>query len=131
MPLTAAEANALLNASTLNATYSFTTGPTKLALVTANGSATAAGTEVSGGTGPYSRQTCTFGTGATNGTISNTSTITFSGMPGVTVVGVEIWDSAGTPNRKWWGSLAASRQLQAGDSLNFASGSVSASLGLS
>lgn len=129
MPLTTAECANLLNQSTLASSYTWTTGPTKLALLTAQAGspATTAGTEVTGGTGPYARQTCAFSATAT-GTISNTTAITFSGMPAGTIAFFEIWDSAGTPNRKWYGSLTASRTLQAGDSINFAAGSVSLGL---
>ncbi len=129
MPLTTAEANALLNASTLAVSYPYTTGPTRLALLTAvSGTpATTAGTEVSGGSGPYSRQVASFSVAA-NGTITNNSTITFTGMPACTVVAVEIYDSATTPNRKWYGNLTASRTLQAGDSLSLASNALSLQL---
>ena len=126
MPLTTAECNNLLNASTNATSYPNTTA-TKLGLVTAVGNATAAGTEVTGGSGPYARQACTFST-ASGGSIANSSTVTFTGMPACTVVGAEIWDSAGTPNRKWYMSLTASRTLQAGDSISFAASAVSLGL---
>lgn len=125
--LTTNEANALLNASTINATYSYTTS-CKLALCTATGNATTAGTEVTGGAGPYARQTATFATGASGGAISNTSAITYSGMPAGTVTGVDLYDTAGTPNRKWWGGLTTSRALLAGDSLSFAIGALTLTL---
>ena len=127
MPLTTTECNNLLNASANAATYPNTTA-TKLGLVTAVGNATTAGTEVSGGSGPYARQLCPFSTAA-SGSIANSGTVTFTGMPACTVVGAEIWDSAGTPNRKWYMPLTASRTLSAGDSISFATSAVS--LGLS
>jgi hypothetical protein len=43
-------------------------------------------------------------------------------MPAATVNGVEIWDSAGTPVRLWWGPLTTPRSLQAGDELKFSAG---------
>jgi hypothetical protein len=49
-------------------------------------------------------------------------------MPAVTVVGVELWDSAGTPARKWWGALTASKTLNSGDTFSIASGSLTAAL---
>ena len=124
MPLTTAEANALLNASTLNADYPHTTGPTKLALLTANSTETAPGTEVTGGSGPYSRQDATFAAAASGGAISNSAAITFAGMPTCSVTGVDVYDSAATPNRKWFGPLTPARDLQAGDSLTFAIGAL-------
>ena len=128
MPLTTAEANALLNASMVKTAYPNNTA-TKLGLVSVVGSATAAGTEVSGGSGPYARQACTFSGGATSGAITNDATVTFTGMPAVTVAGFELWDSAATPNRKWFGNLTPSKALAAGDSITFPAGSIQ--LGLS
>jgi hypothetical protein len=89
--------------------------------MTANGSASSAGTEVVGGS--YASQTITFDA-ATGGSAASAAEITFSAMPAVTVVGVEIWDSAGSPVRLWWGALNSSRTLIAGDDLKFPAGSV-------
>ncbi|WP_328344803.1 phage tail fiber protein [Micromonospora sp. NBC_00421] len=119
--LTQAEANRLLDASLGAAAFAAPTGPMKLALVTANGSASAAGTEVTGGS--YARQTVVFGA-ASGGSASNTALITFAGMPATTVVGLEVFDSSGSPRRCWWGALSASKTVQAGDSVQFAIGSV-------
>jgi hypothetical protein len=101
------------------------TTPIKLALVTANGSDTAAGTEVTGGS--YARQTLTVGAAA-SGATSNSADIVFAGMPACTVVGVEIWDSAGTPVRLWYGPLAASRTVAAGDDLRVLAGELDLSI---
>jgi hypothetical protein len=101
-----------------------TTAPTlplKVRLMTANGSDSAAGTEVVGGT--YTPQTATFSAAAA-GASSNTGVVRYDGMPAATVVGVEIWDSAGTPFRWWWGPLAANKPTGAGDSLEFAVGEI-------
>lgn len=102
------------------------TGTVKLALMTANGSASAAGTEVSGGS--YARQSISF-TSYSGGTCSNSNTITFPSMPACTVVGIEVYDSAGTPFRIWWGSLDASRVVAAGDTPTFAPGALTFVLG--
>lgn len=110
----------------LNLTAAYTpTGPLKIAVVTANGSSSAAGTEVTGGS--YARQTIAFGA-ASAGSAANSAQITFSAMPAGTVVGVEIWDSAGTPFRLWWGALTTSRTLLAGDDFILPAGSVVQSL---
>jgi hypothetical protein len=93
----------------------------KLRLMTANGSASAAGTEVTGGS--YSSKTIAFNA-ASGDSAAHTADITFTGMPAVTVVGVEIWDSAGTPVRLWWGALTSSRTTLSGDDLKFAAGSI-------
>ncbi|MEU5259001.1 hypothetical protein [Amycolatopsis sp. NPDC021455] len=115
--LVEAEANRLLDASLGTAPFTAPTAPVKLALVTANGSATSAGTEVTGG--GYARQSVTF-SAASAGTASNTGLINFTNMPAATVVGAEIYDSSGTPRRAWFGSLAASKTTGAGDTLSFA-----------
>lgn len=101
------------------------TTPLKVALVTANGSDTAAGTEVTGGS--YARQTITVAA-AVNGATSNSADLVFTDMPAATVVGVEIWDSAGTPVRLWYGPLTASRTVAAGDELRITAGQLSLSL---
>ncbi|MWA08758.1 hypothetical protein E5671_06175 [Streptomyces sp. BA2] len=101
-----------------------TTAPTlplKVALVTANGSDSAAGTEVTGGS--YVRKNLTVGAAA-SGATSNTADIVWTGMPAGTIVGVEIWDSAGSPVRWWRGPLAASRTLASGDEARFPAGTL-------
>ncbi len=101
------------------------TTPLRVALVTANGSDTAAGTEVTGGS--YARKTLTTAA-AVNGATSNSADLVWTGMPAATVVGVEVWDSAGTPVRLWYGPLAASRTVLAGDELRIPAGSLTFSL---
>jgi len=88
------------------------TTPMKLALLTATGSDSTAGTEVVGGS--YTRQTITF-TAAASGAMSNSNTITFSTMPACTVTGWAIYDSAGTPIRWWHGALDVAKALNSGD----------------
>lgn len=106
----------------LNGVASYTpTGPLKARLMTVNGSAASAGTEVTGGS--YAPQTITLGA-ASSGSASNSGLLTYSAMPACTVVGVEIWDSAGTPVRLWWGALTASRNLLANDDFFLPIGSI-------
>ena len=116
--------NQLLDALVGTDTYSVTT-PIKLALVTANGSDSAAGTEVTGGS--YARQTIAFDA-ASSGSIDNNAAISFTGMPACTVVGIEIYDSAGSPKRLAYGPLTASRTVTAGDTVQFASSAITLSL---
>lgn len=99
----------------------------KVALVTANGSDSAAGTEVTAGGNAYARQSVTMGA-ASAGSSSNSGTLTWTNMPAVTVVGVEIWDSAGTPVRLWYGALTTSKTLNAGDTFTIAAGALTVSL---
>lgn len=96
-----------------------------MALVTATGDDATAGTEVTGGS--YARQTLTVAA-ASAGATTNSADLVFSGMPACTVVGVEIWDTAGSPVRLWYGALTASRTVAAGDELRLTAGSLSLSL---
>lgn len=123
--LTTAEANRLLDASLGVATYTAPTTPMKLALASAASSASAAGTEVTGGS--YARQTIAM-TAASAGSSPNTSLITFAGMPACTVTHLDIYDSNGTPRRAWWAALTASKVLGSGDALTFAASAIAASL---
>jgi hypothetical protein len=123
--LVQAHANNILDASMGTAAFTSTTTPLKVRLMTANGSGTAAGTEVTGGS--YASQTVTFAAAASGSAASNL-TVNFTLMPAVTVVGVELWDSTGTPARKWYGALAANKTLNSGDTFSVASGSLVASL---
>jgi len=123
--LTTAAANKLLDH--VNGVTSWTpTTPLKVALVTVLGSAASAGTEVTGGT--YSRQTIVPAAAFAESAASSAG-ITFGPMPACTVVGLEIYDSAGTPVRIWWGPLAASRTLAAGDTLTFSTSQITEALG--
>ena len=107
--------NQLLDALVGTASYSVT-NPIKLALVTANGDDASAGTEVTGGS--YARQTIEFDAAA-GGSISNNALISFTSMPSSTVVGIEIYDSAGSPKRIAYGPLTTSRVVTAGDTVQF------------
>lgn len=122
--LTNTAENKMLDALVGTASYSADT-PIKLALVTANGNDATAGTEVSGGS--YARQTITF-TSASSGSIGNAGVVSFTNMPTCTVVGIELWDSAGTPARLAYGSLTSNKSLTSGDTLEFAIGSITLSL---
>lgn len=101
------------------------TTPLKLALLTAQGTDSAAGTEVTGGS--YARQTITFGA-ASAGAAANTNAITFTGMPTCTVVGGAVYDSSGTPKRLWEMPAGSSRAYTAGDTAQVAIGAVTVSL---
>lgn len=121
-----AEQNNLLNGWLGIAAYTAVTGSMKLALATVTGTATTAGTEVTGGS--YLRQTIVFAT-PSSGATSNNATINFTSMPGpTTVTGIDIYDSAGSPVRRAFGALAASKTTSAGDTLSFASGAIAANL---
>jgi hypothetical protein len=119
------EANALLAASSGQAAYTAPTAPLKVALVTATGTATAPGTEVAGGS--YARQTITFGAPSA-GAIANNIALNYASMPACTVTGVDEYDSAGTPVRRWFGALSASKVVNSGDTFSIAIGSYTKTL---
>lgn len=123
--LVQAEANRLIDASFGTTAFTAPTTPMKLALVTVLGTATAAGTEVTGGS--YVRQTIALGSAAA-GSGNNSGVINFANMPVATVVGVDIYDSNATPRRCWFGALTTNRTTAAGDTISFAVSSISASL---
>lgn len=101
------------------------TTPLKVALVTANGTDAAAGTEVTGGS--YVRKNLTVGA-AVSGATSNSADLIWTGMPAATVVGVEVFDSAGSPVRLWYGALTANRTVSAGDELKILAGQLTFTL---
>lgn len=119
------EANAILEASSGKTAYPNPTSPVKVALVTATGSASAAGTEVTGGS--YARQTITFAA-ASAGSIASNVAQTYTNMPAATVTGVDEYDSAATPIRRWFGNLSTPKTTNAGDTLTIASGSYTKTL---
>lgn len=96
-----------------------------LALFTAAPSDTGGGTECSGN--GYSRQTVSWDAATgTGGTTSNSGTVTFTASGGnfgnVTHIG--IFDASTSGNLLWHGAMAASKQVNAGDSIQFATGSI-------
>lgn len=123
-------ANNIIDASLATAAFVASTAPIRCRLMTANGSATAAGTELatSGGyTSGVGAPSVTFAAAAAGANASN-SAVTVTNMPATTIVGVELWDSAGTPLRKWYGALTASKTTNAGDTFSIASGALTAAL---
>lgn len=98
------------------AAYTAATTPMKLALTSTSPTSTAAGTEVTGGS--YARQTITFGApSAATPSVSTASAVTFTTMPAITTTSVNVYDSAGTPIRRAFGDLSASKTTAAGDTL--------------
>lgn len=109
------------------------TAPLRCRLMTANGTAAAAGTELatSGGyTAGTGAPTITFAaaTAASPSVSASNVEVTVTNMPATTVVGIEIWNSNATPAREEWGALSASKTTASGDTLSFASGAITSSL---
>lgn len=128
-----AHAASLLQYSLANGTGTpvATAGNVHVRLMTANGSATVNGTELPTG-GGY-----TSGTGITPvtfaavsaGATSNSGALTVTNMPAATIVGVELWDSSGTPHRLWFGALNSSKAMNSGDSFTISAAALAISLG--
>lgn len=94
-------------------------------LMTANGSDSSAGTEVTGGS--YAAQSATFTT-ASSGATSNSADLTYTSMPACTVTGLEVWDTSGSPRRIWYGALTASKTVNSGDTFVIAAGDLDLSI---
>lgn len=120
--------NALLDLLCRGTAYTVTT-PIKARLMTANGTDSAAGTEL-GTSGGYTAlgQNITFGNAAASGSIANSVACTWTNMPAATIVGLELWSSDGTPKRLWYGALSASKTTASGDTFEFAIGDVTCTL---
>ena len=119
------EADAILAVSSGQAAYTAPTAPIKVRLCTATGTATTPGTAVTGG--GYADQSITFAAPAAGAIASNVG-LTYTSMPACTVAGVDEFDSAATPVRRWFGALTASKTVNAGDTFSIASGSYTKSL---
>lgn len=126
------EATSLLNASFGKVTYPAPTTPMMLDLMTAVGDATTAGTVVanSGGSTYAAQNLSTALANGSAGVIANSAAaVTFTNMPPVTVAGVKVSDSSGTPVRKWFGPLTTAKTTGQGDTLSFAQSTIQATLG--
>ncbi|GAB3884667.1 phage tail fiber protein [Terrabacter terrigena] len=126
--LDAAHAANIVDASLGTAAFVATTTPIRVRYMTANGTATANGTELatSGGyTSGTGAPSVTFASASTTtGQAASNAAVTTTNMPATTIVGVELWDSAATPKRKWQGALSASKTTNAGDTFTIPSGSL-------
>lgn len=130
--LNGAHAANLVDGSLATAAFVASTAPIRVRYMTANGSSTAAGTELATSAGYASgtgAPTVTFAAASTTtGQAVSNSAVSTTNMPATTVVGVELWDSAGSPARKWWGPLTASKTTVLGDTFTIASSSLTATL---
>ncbi len=92
-----------------------------LALYTATPTISGGGTEVSGGS--YARLAISFGT-ITSGSMSNTSAITFSGLPAATITHYGILDASTSGQLKVFGALNSTAVIISGDQIQFPIGSI-------
>ena len=126
--LTDAAENLALNFLFNTQTATRPTTPLKLKLMTANGTDASAGTEL-GTSGGYTAggATVTFGAAA-SGQVATTADVSWTNMPAATIVGVEVWDTAGTPVRLAYGALASSKTTNSGDTFTISTGNLTITL---
>lgn len=96
-----------------------------LALYTASPNAGGGGTEVTGGS--YARQAVTFGA-ISSGSMSNSSTITFSGLPNATITHYGILDASTGGDLKVYGAINSVATVVSGDQLQFPTSSITINL---
>jgi hypothetical protein len=96
-----------------------------VALYTVAPDDTGGGTEVTGGS--YARQEGTF-SASSGGATSNDGNIDFTGMPAATVVAIGVHDALTSGNLLLWGTLAANKTTDAGDTLRIATGDLDISI---
>lgn len=122
------QAAALLKASLGVASLTAFSGSAKIRLTTTTPTATAAGTELSATGYTAGGQTIAFNTTTTNSTTGPTSALTWTNSGGSSwtgIVGLEIWDSAGTPVRWWFGTWAGQPiVIAAGNSFQVSVGAI-------
>lgn len=125
----------IVDASLGTAAFVATSGSLRCRLITSTtpSTGTTAGSELAtsqGYTGGASAPTVTFAAASTTtGQAVSSSAVTVSNMPASTIGGVELWDSGGTPARKWWGTLTGGNKVVAsGDTFTIAAGSLTATL---
>jgi hypothetical protein len=110
--------NAMLNAVLLGVAY---TSPTQIlvGLFTASPGPGGGGSEVAAG--GYARTAATFSS-PSNGVLTNNASVTFPQATAawVTIVAFALFDNSG--NVLWYGNLTASKTINTGDQLTFASG---------
>lgn len=100
-------------------TASYTKPTTYISLYTVAPTDSTGGTEVTGGS--YARQVAAF-SAASGGATSNSGNIDFVSMPACTVVAVGVTDALSGGNLLVYGTLAANKSLDAGDTLRISTG---------
>lgn len=100
-------ANKLLDASLGTAALTAFSGAAKIRLTTTAPTASSAGTELTGTGYTAGGSTITFSSASAGSTSNSGSALTWTNGSGGSwsIVGLEIWDSAGTPLRFWFGSF--------------------------
>jgi hypothetical protein len=60
--------------------------------------------------------------------ITSNTALTYTNMPAATITSIDEFDSAGTPVRRWWGNLSASKTTNSGDTFSIAASSYTKTL---
>jgi hypothetical protein len=130
-----AQANLILNLTLGTSAPTMFTTPAKVRLTSTVPTNTAAGTELTGtgyttgGTSLASNTFTTASAGATTGPGTTALSWTNGSGGAWSIVGVEIWDSAGTPLRWWFGSFTGQPiSVANGNTFQIAVGALSVSL---
>lgn len=131
-------ADAILTAAATNsgtATLGSTTitGPIKVRLMTANGSDSAAGTELATSGGYTAGGSAVTMGSAASGSVSSTAAVSWTNMPTCTLTGMEEWDSSATAVRLFWapwtiGGSTGSIAVASGNTFTIAAGNLTNSL---
>lgn len=118
-------ANNIIDATHGTASFTARSGTSHLRLMTANGSVSANGTELTSGGSYVAGTGITLPTmaSASAGSAASSADASQTNMPAATITGVEEWDGAGTPLRWWVGALTASKTTSSGDTFTIPSGS--------
>lgn len=106
MSFVQAQANKVLDLTLGTSTPTMFTGAAKIRLTTTAPTASAAGTELTGTGYTAGGSTIVFNAASAGSATGPTSTISWTNSSGGTwsIVGIEIWDSAGTPLRWHYGT---------------------------
>lgn len=126
--LTDAAENLALNFLFNNQTATRPTLPLKLKLMTANGNDASAGTELSTSGGYTAGGSTVVFAVASAGAVATSADVSWTNMPAATIVGVEVWDTAGSPVRLAYGALSASKTTNSGDTFTITAGQLTMTL---
>ena len=133
MALDATRANEILTWMHGGAAVTVLTGGTKLAILTANGTAGAAGTEVATGggytAGTAGRVALTWAAAAAQSQATSAVASITNYPRAESVAGIEVYESGGTFRRIEFGALqGGAKTMAAGDTLSFAAGAITSAL---
>jgi hypothetical protein len=127
-----AQANLLLNETLGVSSPTLFTGQGYLKLTTTAPTSTAAGTELSGSGYTPGGSACNFNAASAGSTTGPTTSLSWTNASGSSwsIVGAELWDSAGSPLRWWWGLFSGQPIVVAnGNIFSISIGGITVTLG--